>query len=149
VPFGAETPLTNSVALYDVTLNRPLHSVLGKLAKHVYDPGDSFGASQHVLPFGREIMGVMEPAIAQGAVGWIGVLTGYPGGGKDYYVPYDAAERPIPGVWISESSGRAIRKLMQNWPATARLYVDAERKQITSFHDASLPVVSLFYFSGY
>ena len=136
VPFGAETPLTNSVALYDVTLNRPPHSVLGKLAKHVYDPGDSFGASQHVLPFGREIMNVMEPSIAQGAVGWIGVLTGYPGGGKDYYVPYDAVERPIPGVWISEASGRAIRKLMQNWPATARLYVDTERKQITSYNIA-------------
>lgn len=135
VPFDADPgAVRDAVALCDVTLNRPPHKSLAGLAKWTYDPGESFGDTRHVLPFGREIMHVMEPAIAAGASAWIGVLTGYPGGGKDYYVPYDAVERPVPGVWISESSGAAVRRLLAEWPAVARLSIDAERKQIESYN---------------
>jgi hypothetical protein len=85
---------------------------------------------------------VMEPAIQAGAAGFIGILDA-PWETCDYYVPYDAVERPIPGVWISKSDGEAVKRLLTEGPVYARMTVDSERKQVVTHNVVgSLPGAS-------
>jgi hypothetical protein len=97
-----------------------------------FDPDETFAEGRHRLPFAIELQGTMEPAIAAGAVGYIGVLRGYPGGGCEYYVPYDGEFRSIPGVYVSEDDGDRLLTLLQNGASTARIDVVAERGRTTS-----------------
>ncbi|HEY5640860.1 MAG TPA: M28 family peptidase [Dehalococcoidia bacterium] len=136
VAFDAAGPerVKGVVSLYDVPLQRMPHQMLAGLATSYYDPGDTFAGSTHILPFGREIMGVMEPSMAAGAAAFVGSLSGYPGDSHDYYVPYDALERDLPGVWISGSEGGRLRELLASGPVRARITVDSVREQIDSYN---------------
>lgn len=136
VAFDAGLPerVKGAIALYDVPLLRMRHAMLAGLASWVYDPGATFAETTQVLPFGREIQGVTEPAMAAGAAGFVGVLSGYPGDSKDYYVPYDAVARPLPGVWISGSDGARLRDALAGGPVTAKLSVDSARETITTYN---------------
>jgi hypothetical protein len=80
------------------------------------------------------MMHVMEPAIEAGAAAFVGALSGYPGDSSDYYVPYDAVPRPIPGVWINGSDGERLRTMLAEGPVTARISLDAAREMITSYN---------------
>ena len=97
-----------------------------------YDPDGTFAGNAQLLPFGPRGQHVMEPAIEAGAAAFIGVLTGYPGDSRDYYVPYDGVARPMPGVWISGSDGARLRALLDRGPARVRLTVDADRRPVTT-----------------
>jgi hypothetical protein len=77
-------------------------------------------------------MDVMEPAMNAGAIGFIGVLSAYPGNSFEYYVPYDAVERPIPGVWVSGPDGAKLRAMLESGPVQVRLDVRSTREQITT-----------------
>ena len=136
VAFDAAAPdrVRAAIALYDVPLLRMRHAMLAGLASWMYDPGATFTETTQVLPFGREIMGVMEPAMAAGAVGFVGVLRDYPGDSHDYYVPYDAVARPLPGVWIRGSDGTRLARALTSGPATAQLSVDSTRETITTYN---------------
>src|SRR5262249_56638723 len=81
---------------------------------------------------GAGFMAVVEPGMAAGALGFVGVLRDYPGASKDYYVPYDGIARPIPGVWVRGSDGARLRTLAARGPVRARLAVEAIRETITS-----------------
>jgi Peptidase family M28 len=124
--------VADKIALYDVPLMRMPHKVLAGLASWHYDPYDTYADASQVFPFGREIMNVMEPAAGAGAVGFIGTLIGYPSNSCDYYVPYDAVARPIPGVWASGSDGDRLRKMLANGPVRVRLEIDSRRETITT-----------------
>jgi AraC-like DNA-binding protein len=91
-----------------------------------FDPDGTFGEG-HRLPFAQELQDTMEPAIAAGAIGFVGVLRGYPSGGCEYYVPYDGRSRPIPGVYVSETEGDRLRKLVEDGAPSASIHVVAER----------------------
>ncbi|HET7038465.1 MAG TPA: M28 family peptidase, partial [Gemmatimonadales bacterium] len=136
VAFVASAPerVAGAIALYEAPLMRMPHRVLAGLASWTYDPGDTFAETAQVLPFAREIMGVMEPAMAAGAAGFIGVLKGYPGDSKDYYVPYDAIARPLPGVWVRGSDGRQLAQALAAGPVTARLQVESVSRTITTYN---------------
>jgi hypothetical protein len=136
VAFDADAPslAKDSLALCDVTLNRIRHSVLRGLATWSYDPDGTYEHGSQILPFGRQVMHVMEPAINAGAAAFIGVLAGYPGDSYEYYVPYDAVAREIPGVWVSGSSGVRLRELIATGPLRARLEVDSTREPIVSYN---------------
>jgi hypothetical protein len=97
-----------------------------------YDPSGSFEGSLQVLPFGSQIHEVMEPSIAAGAAAFVGALDGYPGDSCEYYVPYDAVARPIPGVWIRGSDGARLRAMLEAGPVRAVLHVDSVREEVTS-----------------
>ncbi len=131
---GEPGAVKGAMALYGVQLNRPPHGVLARLATWAYDPDGTYENSAHALPFAREMMHVVEPAIEAGAAAFIGTLSGYPGNSYHYYVPYDAVERPIPGVWISGSDGARLCEMLAAGPCTARLRVDAVREQITCYN---------------
>ena len=97
-----------------------------------FDPDQTFADGRHRVPFAAELQDTMEPAIAAGAIGFIGVLRGYPSGGCDYYVPYDGKPRPIPGVYVSERTGDRLLELLENDAARATIEVVAERGSTTT-----------------
>jgi len=128
-------------ALYGVRLTRlPANLLLGggsapgdpaELARRVVDPGSTLG-DPHILPFGPEIQDVTAAATAAGAAAFVGVLDGYPGDSHDYYVPYDAVDRPLPAVWISGSAGDRLRAALAAGPVRVRLRVEAACTTVTS-----------------
>jgi hypothetical protein len=95
----------------------------------VFDPEGTFAREQHLLPFGPEMQEIMDGAIAAGAVGFVGVPS-LPGGGRDYYVPYDAEPRAIPGAHV-DAADRAPLDDAIAAGATAELTVDATRGTVT------------------
>lgn len=97
-----------------------------------YDPEHEFDSLVQVLPFSPAFQDAMEPAIAAGAAGFIGILQGLPFETHDYYVPYDAKERPIPGVWISGRDGDRLKQLLAAGPVSGRITVDATVDRFTS-----------------
>ena len=136
VRFDPAAPQTvrGAVALRDVPLMRIPHVGTATLSTWQYDPSGSFAGAAQVLPFGREFQAVMEPVIAAGAVGFVGVLSDYPGNSCEYYVPYDAIARPIPGVWVRGSDGARLRERMAAGPVRVRLAVDARRETIETYN---------------
>jgi len=97
----------------------------------IVDPRGSFEGTEQVLPFGARIQAVLEPSIEAGASAFLGTLSGYPGDGFEYYVPYDGVERPIPGVWLRGSDGARLRDLLARGPVRVRLRVDSVRETVT------------------
>ena len=136
VAFDPARPeaVTGACSLYDVVVNRVPQTVLESRATWSYDPDGTYASTKHILPFGREIQNVMEPSISAGAAAFIGVLRNYPGDSREYYVPYDAIERPIPGVWISGSHGDRLRELLADGLLRATLSVDSVRETITAYN---------------
>jgi hypothetical protein len=124
--------LAGKIALRDVPLMRLPHPVLAGLGSWSYDPHDTYPGATQVLPFNQAIMNVMEPAIEAGAIGFIGVLSGYPSDSCEYYVPYDAIERPIPGVWVKGSDGAKVRDMLALGRVTAEIVVNSSRESITT-----------------
>ena len=102
-----------------------------------FDPGGTLETGTHMPPFSASLMHTMEPAVEAGAIGFVGVLRGYPGGGCEYYVPYDGTFRPIPGVYVGEADGDRLAALIEQaadggGPLHVRLRVDAERGSVTT-----------------
>jgi hypothetical protein len=104
VEFDAESPnrVSGKISLYDLPLLRSRQTAMTGLATSAYDPEGVFAEAS------------------------------YPGDSRDYYVPYDAVERPLPGVWISGSDGRRVREMMAEGPVRARLVVDSGREEVTT-----------------
>jgi hypothetical protein len=97
-----------------------------------FDPDHTFEQGRHRLPFAVELQDTMEPAIAAGAIGFVGILRGYPSGGCQYYVPYDGRFRPIPGVYVSERTGDRLHSLLGQGPTEAVIAVEADRGTTTT-----------------
>ena len=107
-------------------------NALRGLATSYFDPSGEFDTLQQILPFNAAFNSVMDPAIAAGAMGFVGLLTGFPWETRNYYVPYDAVERPIPGIWLSGNDGRALLERMAQGSVEARIEVEANRSPFTS-----------------
>jgi len=134
-PDGVEARITadggdlnGALALSTVTLTQLPQTFMRDRALRHHDPDGDFDSLVQTLPFGRSMQAVMEPAIDAGAAGFIGIVDA-PWETCDYYVPYDAVERPIPGVWISRASGDRLQAM---GPATGRLVVDSQRTPIVT-----------------
>lgn len=123
------------VVLVDVPLLRvPASYYRDHLATWSYDPADTFSTSTHALPFGRGMQHVMEPAMEAGAAAFVGVLSNHPGDVNEYFVPYDADARSMPGVWINASAGRRVAEVQAKGPARARVRVITKTETITSYN---------------
>lgn len=120
------TDADGKIAVEHVQLTRLPQSIAKTLANAVYDPEDEFDDLVQVLPFGR-VTEIVEPVMAAGAAGYVGVLSGFPWDTHDYYVPYDAVHRPLPAVWISRSAGAILSELMSAADVRGRITVDAEQ----------------------
>jgi len=120
--------------VHELSLTRMPLSFMRERASRCYDPEDAFSSLTQVLPFGDELMFVMEPALDAGAAGYLGILSGVPWETHEYYVPYDAVERSIPGVWIGGRDGRRVKEMMASGPVRAELTVDATRTPVESYN---------------
>ena len=117
--------VSGKLALSELELIRMPVAALRDQATDTYDPDGDFEDAVQVLPFGASFMLVMEPAMAAGAAGFVGALTGVPWETSDYYVPYDAVERPIPGLWVAPGAGRRLVSMLDAGPVVARLTTSA------------------------
>jgi hypothetical protein len=124
--------VTGRLALVEVEFMRMPVAGLRDRATYCYDPDGDFDHAVQVLPFSPSFMDVMEPALAAGAVGFVGALTGVPWETSDYYVPYDAFERTIPGLWVAPSAGRRLGSMLGAGPVVARLTTKARRATTTT-----------------
>ena len=112
------------IAVDELAFTELPQSYVSTLATSSYDPEGVFDTLVQTLPFGPRMMEVVEPALAAGAAGFIGALTGLPWETRDYYVPYDAVERPIPALWLS---GTDARRLLDRLPCTGELVAQCHR----------------------
>jgi peptidase M28-like protein len=132
---AAPARVRGKAALCDVRLLRipPATFAAGEPSR-VFDARATFAEAVQVLPFGAEIQHVMEPAIEAGAAAYIGVLADYPGDSCEYYVPYDAVARPIPGLWVRGSDGALLHTWLRSGSVQVYLHIDAVREEITSYN---------------
>ncbi|MEX0749793.1 MAG: M28 family peptidase [Dehalococcoidia bacterium] len=134
--YDADAPerVRGAISLYDMPLVRVPHGYYRHIATWTFDPDGSFDDGWQMVPFGREFQDAMEPSMAAGAIGFVGVLREYPGDSFQYYVPYDGKERAVPGVWISGSDGVRVRAMLAAGRVQARVVVRARRERITSYN---------------
>jgi hypothetical protein len=79
------------------------------------------------LPFDPRFNTVGDAAVAVGAAGYVGLLTGVPRQTRDYYVPYDAQPRPLSGLWLTRSDGDRLLRLLGGGACRGRLSVDCRQ----------------------
>jgi hypothetical protein len=133
--FTDGADLSGRIAVVDNTFLRLPQTVMVALfATDHYDPLGEFATLAQTLPFSSRFQNVMEPAIAAGAAGFIGILDGLPWETDQYYVPYDALQRPIPGVWLSQSNGARLRALLAAGPVDGEVIVEADVGPTTSYN---------------
>jgi hypothetical protein len=139
--YDAASPgdVAGKASLYDVDLLRlpatffvPFGSAPPNVSGRVVDPDGTFAGESHLLPFGIEIDKVMEPSINAGAAAFVGNVANCPGGSRQYFVPYDGIDRPIPGVWLSAPDAAWLRQQLAAGPVQVRLTVDATVDEVTS-----------------
>jgi hypothetical protein len=132
--------VAGKASLYDVTLLRLPGNFManagtlpeGTTAESRSVDSEGTLSGEHVIPFGGDFTQVLEPSIEAGAAAFVGVLTDYPGDSYEYYVPYDAVERPLPGVWIRGSDGARLRDLLAAGPVNVRLTVETDVRTVES-----------------
>ncbi|MEV0354189.1 M28 family peptidase [Nonomuraea sp. NPDC050680] len=135
VPLADAEP--GDIAVDELAFTELPQSYVSTLATSSYDPEGVFDTLIQTLPFGPRMMEVVEPALAAGAAGFIGALTGLPWETRDYYVPYDAIERPIPALWLSASDAR---RLLDRLPCTGELVAQSVTDTVTTHNVvATLP----------
>jgi hypothetical protein len=127
-----EVPLMRSPADFPLLLAERGAAGEAHVGWRRYDPGGALAGANQVLPFSRQLMAVMDAPLAAGAVGFVGVLSDYPGDSYQYYVPYDAVARALPGVWISGSNGARLLQLCGESTVQGMLVSQALRHDITS-----------------
>ncbi len=114
------------IAVVDNTfLALPQTAALAFSTDH-YDPQGEFATHVQTLPFSAQFQNVMEPVIAAGATGFVGIIDGLPWETDQYFVPYDAHRRPIPGVWLSQSNGAQLKALLAAGAVEAEIVVTAD-----------------------
>lgn len=138
VPLAEARP--GDIAVDELAFAEVPQSFVRALATSAYDPEGVFDTLVQTIPFGPRMMRVVEPALDAGAAGFVGALTGVPWETRDYYVPYDAVERPIPGLWLS---GGDARRLLARLPCEGELVAESVRDTVTTHNVvATLPGAS-------
>ncbi len=119
------------IAVNDIALMVVQQTMMTSVASRYYDPDGEFATKSQVVPFSNAIQMVMKPAIDAGASAFIGLLTGFPWETCEYYVPYDAIQRPIPGVYLSKSDGEQLKKLMDHGAVRAKIVAQSKTEAVT------------------
>lgn len=101
-------------------------------ADRCYDPTNELETLEQTVPFDIRFQEVLRPALENDASGFIGILSGYVWETDKYYVPYDAVERKIPGVWVSGNKGKKIMDLMNKGKVKASIHYDAQITEVIS-----------------
>jgi hypothetical protein len=131
-PIADAGDFSGRIALVDNTFLALPQSVFLAFATDSYDPQGEFATHVQTLPFSARFQDVMEPAIDAGAAGFVGIIDGLPWETDQYYVPYDARQRPIPGVWLSPANGAQVKALRASGPVEAEIVVEADIRPAVS-----------------
>ncbi|GAA4468987.1 hypothetical protein GCM10023170_083670 [Phytohabitans houttuyneae] len=130
--MAGESDVSGRFAVQEITLTTIPQAHMATKATASYDPEGAFADSFQTLPLDLVNGLGFDAAIAAGATAYVGLLTGAPWETHDYYWPYDATARPIPGLWLSPSDGRRLLELMAAGEHEARIVSDAEIVQRTT-----------------
>ena len=93
-----------------------------------YDPEDTAADNNQPYPIGwlLHLEDVYRNIESAGAAGAVYILEGYPDiGPLTYYAPYDGQIRSVPGLYIREEDGNAIRERLQQGPLDVNLVLEA------------------------
>ncbi len=100
-----------------------------------YDPKNEFEDLEQIVPFDYKMQKFLEQLSSKNPgeiAGFIGILSGYPWETDKYYVPYDAVQRNIPGVYVSPNNGKRILEFIKNSTVKANLSYKATISETTS-----------------
>ncbi|HVV77364.1 MAG TPA: M28 family peptidase [Mycobacteriales bacterium] len=140
VRWDGTAPIDGAIAVENIDFATIVQSELRALATSCHDPEGEFDHLAQTIPFGRREQRIAEPAMTAGADGFVGVLTGQPWDGCDYYVPYDASFRPVHGVWVSRADLSRLDAILAAGEAVARIEVDATASEGVTYNVvATLP----------
>ncbi|MEW6267941.1 MAG: M28 family peptidase, partial [Thermodesulfobacteriota bacterium] len=129
---GAGQDLAGSIALVeDRLLELPLTVYTALFARWWHDPAGEFTTAVQTLPFSSRLGGGIEAAAESGAVAFVGIV-GAPWETDQYYVPYDAVVRPIPGIWLSPANGARLLDFRAGRATRARLVLERDLRDATS-----------------
>ncbi|MFX0138081.1 MAG: M28 family peptidase [Candidatus Hodarchaeota archaeon] len=129
-----KSDLSGKIAVYNLNLLKfPVQS-LKKLSgvDRYYDPKNEFESLEQTVPFDYKMRTFLEPSSISELAGFIGILSGYPWETDEYYVPYDAVEREIPGVYVSGDNGKKILGLIEKGTVRAVLSYRASISNVIS-----------------
>lgn len=129
--FQGEEDLAGKIVVHEDPLLVLPQTIFTAFATWYHDPTNEVPTHVQTLPFGARLNGALDPAVAAGAAGFVGILT-MPWETDRYYVPYDAIERPIPGVWLSPGNGARLEELMAGGATRARLTLERRLTPATS-----------------
>lgn len=144
-PISNEEQLSEKIAVTDITLfNIPVKMLRFLTSSdRVYDPMNEFETLYQLVPFDIRFQNILESAIEKGAKALIGILSGFPWDTDKYYVPYDAVERSIPGIYVSPENGRKISDLIEKGVLRARIAYKGKISEITTHNiTGTLPGMS-------
>ena len=129
VSKNLDQDLKDKIGLGRLNLIKLPTSSLKHLTNKYYDPRDEFDSLNQLMPTGF-FHNLMGNAIDKGASAFIGYIANYPWNTCDYYAPYDAVEKKIPGVWISPKDGKKISKLLLKHSIHAKLSFEASNEKV-------------------
>jgi len=132
VTFDAAAAARDQIVVEPLSLLQLPQSALREAATFAYDPAGELATLVQTLPFGPHFNTVGDAAVAAGAAGYVGLLTGVPWRTCRYYVPYDAQPRPLSGLWLSGADGYRLQTMLESGQCRARLNVDARQDTGTS-----------------
>ncbi|MFX0058678.1 MAG: M28 family peptidase [Candidatus Hodarchaeota archaeon] len=124
--------LSNKIGVLKLKLIKLPTAALKSIADRYYDPKNEFDNLKQLMPFGIIMQDAINYAIGAKASAFIGILSNYPWETQDYYVPYDAIIREIPGAWVSPNNGKKVLRLMRKGKVTGRISYQATVSEATS-----------------
>jgi len=126
--------LSGRIAVYELNLTNLPVKLMAALrgADRYYDPKNEFETLEQTVPFDMNFENKVETLYKKKALGLIGILSGYPCETDKYYVPYDAVERKIPGIWISGKNGKKITDLMKKGKPKANISYSGKISDVVS-----------------
>lgn len=126
--------LDGSIAWMRYDLIELAGSAMPALAMEVVDPDGAFPELSQTMPFGIHTINILGPAAERGALGLVGLLGRGFWDTDEYYVPYDAIARPIPGIWLRPSEARRFAELVEGGEARARLVAEGAVGEASCFN---------------
>ncbi|MFX1572511.1 MAG: M28 family peptidase, partial [Promethearchaeota archaeon] len=139
------SPLLGKIGVMDLNLFELPAKLLKSLpgADRYYDPKEEFDDLNQMVPFDFKMRAFIDPPLENNIFGFIGILSGYPWETDKYYVPYDAIERNISGVYVSRNNGKKISKLLEKGIVRGNISYNAKISEIISHNiTGTLPGIS-------
>ncbi|MBC3986509.1 M28 family peptidase [Streptomyces sp. AC536] len=124
--------VSGGIAVQEITFSQVPQSQMAERATDSYDPEGVLPELVQTVPFDLPHVLDFDVAAKNGATAYVGLLTGVPWETSDFYWPYDAERRPIPGIWLSGNDGRKVRELMASGECEGRIVSDATLTEETT-----------------